>query len=93
MNEGTDVAKSAADVILTRPSLTGVLTAITLSKKASNRIKFNFAWSFVYNFFAILLGAGAFVMARIPPEFAGLGELVSVLPVIAASVLLHFSRS
>jgi len=29
-------------------------------------------------------------MARIPPKFAGLGELVSVLPVIAASVLLHF---
>jgi len=92
MNEGTDVAKSAADVVLTRPSLTGVLIAITISKKASNRIKFNFAWSFVYNLFAILLGAGVFVKTRIPPEFAGLGELVSVLPVIAASVLLHFSR-
>lgn len=42
--------------------------------------------------FAILLGAGAFVKARIPPEFAGLGELVSVLPAIAAAVLLRFSE-
>lgn len=90
MNEGTGVAKSAADVVLTHPSLAGVLTAITLSKNASNRIKFNFAWSFVYNLFAILLGAGAFVRAQIPPEFAGLDELGSFLPVIVASVLFAF---
>ena len=93
MNEGTDVAKSAADVVLMRPSLTGVLTAIAISKKASNRVVFNFTWSFVYNLFAILLAAGAFVDARIPPEFAALGELVSVLPVIVAALLLRFSRS
>ncbi|GKT46291.1 P-type cation-transporting ATPase [Colletotrichum spaethianum] len=92
MNEGTDVAKSAADVVLMRPSLAGVLTAISISKKATHRIAFNFGWSFVYNLFAILLGAGAFVNARIPPEFAGLGELASVLPVIAAAVLLRWSK-
>ncbi|OHW97735.1 copper-translocating p-type ATPase [Colletotrichum incanum] len=92
MNEGTDVAKSAADVVLMRPSLTGILTAISISKKAIHRIAFNFGWSFVYNLFAILLGAGAFVNARIPPEFAGLGELASVLPVIAAAVLLRWTK-
>lgn len=79
MNEGTDVAKSAADIVLMRPSLSGVLIAITVSRRASHRIAFNFAWSAVYNLFAILLAAGAFVHARIPPEFAGLGELVSKL--------------
>ncbi|KZL64818.1 copper-translocating P-type ATPase [Colletotrichum tofieldiae] len=93
MNEGTDVAKSAADVVLMRPSLTGILTAISISKKAIHRIAFNFGWSFVYNLFAILLGAGAFVNARIPPEFAGLGELASVLPVIAAAVLLRWTKA
>ncbi|KAJ2904700.1 copper-translocating P-type ATPase [Zalerion maritima] len=93
MNEGgTDVAKSAADVVLMRPSLSGVLTVIGVSKKAVRRIIFNFTWSFVYNLFAILLGAGAFVRARIPPEYAGLGELVSVLPVIIAAVLLRWSK-
>ncbi|OLN96724.1 P-type cation-transporting ATPase 2 [Colletotrichum chlorophyti] len=92
MNEGTDVAKGAADVVLMRPSLTGILTAIAISRKAVHRIAFNFGWSFVYNLFAILLGSGAFVNARIPPEFAGLGELASVLPVIAAAVLLRWSK-
>ncbi|KAL8893308.1 MAG: hypothetical protein Q9192_005398, partial [Flavoplaca navasiana] len=46
MNEGTDVAKSAADVVLMRPSLAGVITTIDISKKSINRIKFNFGWSF-----------------------------------------------
>jgi Cu2+-exporting ATPase len=92
MNEGTDVAQSAADVVLMRPSLAGILTMMNASRKSVNRIKFNFGWSFVYNTFAVLLAAGAFVNARIPPEFAGLGELVSVLPVIAAAVLLRWSK-
>jgi Cu2+-exporting ATPase len=92
MNEGTDVAQSAADVVLMRPSLGGILTMMNASRKSVNRIKFNFGWSFVYNTFAVLLAAGAFVNARIPPQFAGLGELVSVLPVIAAAVLLRWSK-
>ena len=92
MNEGTDVAQSAADVVLMRPSLAGIPTMMNASRKSVNRIRFNFAWSFVYNTFAVLLAAGAFVNARIPPEFAGLGELVSVLPVIFAAVLLRWSK-
>ncbi len=92
VNEGTDVAQSAADVVLMRPSLAGILTMMDVSRKSVNRIKFNFTWSFVYNTFAVLLAAGAFVNARIPPEFAGLGELVSVLPVIVAALLLRWSK-
>ncbi|KAF2681944.1 copper-translocating P-t [Lentithecium fluviatile CBS 122367] len=99
ISTGTDVAQSAADVVLMRPNLSGVLIMIAISKKAIRRIAFNFGWSFVYNLFAVLLGAGAFVAAgkkgvdvRIPPEFAGLGELVSVLPVIAAAVALRWTK-
>jgi P-type E1-E2 ATPase len=89
MSSGTDLAQSAADIVLVRPKLSGVLTVINVSKKAMRRVAFNFGWSFV---FAVLLGGGAFVHARIPPEFAGLGELVSVLPVVLAAVLLKWSR-
>jgi heavy metal translocating P-type ATPase len=92
MNEGTDVAKSAADIVLMRPNLAGILIAITVSRKSMGRVMFNFGWSFVYNIFAILLAAGAFVHARIPPEFAGLGELVSVLPVVTAGMLLKWAQ-
>ncbi|KAG9724968.1 heavy metal translocatin, partial [Aureobasidium melanogenum] len=93
MNEGgTDIAQSAADVVLMRPDLGGILVLIDISRKSVRRIFFNFGWSFVYNLFAILLAAGAFVNARVPPEFAGLGEVVSVLPVIAVAMLLRWSK-
>jgi Cu2+-exporting ATPase len=93
INEGTDVAQSAADAILMRPSLKGILTLIDLSKAFWRRVVFNFVWSFVYNLFAILLAAGAFAgKARIPPQYAGLGELVSVLPVIGVAVALRWKK-
>jgi Cu2+-exporting ATPase len=91
---GTDVARSAADVVLVRPRLTSCLTVIGVSKVAIRRIAFNFGWSFVYNLFAVLLAAGAFTRldARIPPQYAGLGELVSVLPVIGAAVTMRLAK-
>jgi len=92
MAGGTDVAKSAADVVLTHPSLTGILALIELSHASMRRVYLNFAWSFIYNLFAILLAAGAFVTARIPPAYAGLGELVSVLPVIAVAMHLRWMK-
>ncbi|KAK0747305.1 E1-E2 ATPase-domain-containing protein [Apiosordaria backusii] len=94
-DSAAEVAKSAADIVLMRPDLQGILTVIDLSRKSVHRIIFNFCWSFVYNLFAVLLAAGAFVSlnnARIPPQFAGLGELVSVLPVILAAVLLRWAK-
>jgi Cd2+-exporting ATPase len=92
MNSGSDVAQTAADVVLVRPYLGGILALLDLSKAAFHRIFFNFAWSFVYNLFAILLAAGAFVNARIPPQYAGLGEIVSVLPVILIALQLRWFK-
>lgn len=92
VNGGSDVAQTAADVILMRPYLGGVLVLLDLSKTAFHRMMFNFGWSFVYNLFAILLAAGALVQARIPPEYAGLGEIVSVLPVILIALQLRWFK-
>jgi Cu2+-exporting ATPase len=92
MNSGTDVAQSAADAVLVRAALSGILALIDLSQAAFRRITFNFIWSFVYNTFAVLLAAGAFVKARIPPQYAGLGELVSVLPVILIALQLRWFK-
>lgn len=89
----TAIAQSAADVVLIRPYLSGILVLLDLSAAAYRRIQFNFAWSFVYNVFAILLAAGAFVNARIPPRFAGLGEIVSVVPVVLVAVQLRWARA
>ena len=92
MNEGTEIAQSAADAILMRPSLKGVLVMMDLSKAFYRRVVFNFTWSCVYNIAAILLAAGAFPHARIPPQFAGLGEIVSILPVIAVAMHLKWVK-
>jgi heavy metal translocating P-type ATPase len=83
---GSDVAKGAADVVLMTSRLQDVLILLDISKAAFRRIVANFGWSACYNMFAILLAAGAFVgvgkEVRIQPQWAGLGELVSVLPVV-----------
>ncbi|MCJ1388348.1 hypothetical protein MMC18_001194 [Xylographa bjoerkii] len=92
MSEGTDVASSAADAVLLRPALSGILVLMDLSTAFHRRVCFNFLWAFVYNVFAILLAGGAFVNARIPPQYAGLGELVSVLPVVAIAMQLRWSK-
>ncbi|KAK0121744.1 hypothetical protein ONS95_010030 [Cadophora gregata] len=92
INGGTDVAHSAADAVLMNASLKRIITLIDLSKAFYRRVVFNFAWSFVYNLFAILLAAGAFPRARIPPAYAGLGELVSVLPVVLIAMQLRMKK-
>lgn len=90
INDGTEVAKSASDVILLTPALDGVLVLIDLSTVVMNRVKFNFGWSFIYDTIAILLAA--FVKVHIPPTYARLGELVSVLPVLAIALQLRLVK-
>ncbi|KEF51058.1 uncharacterized protein A1O9_12874 [Exophiala aquamarina CBS 119918] len=90
VNNGTEVARSASDAVLLTPSLQGILALVDLSKAVMHRIKFNFGWSFTYNTIAILLAAGAFVNVRIEPAYAGLGELISVFPVILAALHLKW---
>ena len=84
VSSGTDVAISAADVIMLNPTNIhkSVETIFRVSESTFRRIVWNFAWSFAYNLFAFLLAAGAFVKFTIRPEYAGLGEMVSIVPVI-----------
>ncbi|EMD38979.1 hypothetical protein CERSUDRAFT_112690 [Gelatoporia subvermispora B] len=91
--EGAGVAAStAADAVLIHPSLTGILTLLQLSDAVSRRILVNFIWCALYNLVAILFAAGAFVNARIAPAFAGLGEIVSVLPVVLVAIHMRWFK-
>ncbi|XPS91998.1 P-type Cu(2+) transporter [Ascochyta lentis] len=88
----TDVAKQAADVVLMTDRLADILILLDISKAAYCRIVANFFWSAAYNIGAVLLAAGTFVAlgkpgteVKIPPQWAGLGELVSVLPVVGVA--------
>lgn len=89
VGDASDVTSSSADVVLLG-SLEGIRLLLMMSKAAFRRIIFNFIWSGIYNLFAILLAAGAFVAFRLPPAYAGLGELVSVVPVVIAATTMLF---
>ncbi|KAG9093519.1 hypothetical protein FRC06_011494 [Ceratobasidium sp. 370] len=82
---GTDVASSAAQVVLISSLSSGLSDVFSLARAARRRIWANFAWAGVYNVVAILLASGVLGKARVPPEYAGLGELVSVLPVVVVA--------
>lgn len=89
---GSDIASTAADATLLRPDLRNILTLLDLSRAAFYRICLTFIWAFTYNLLAILLASGALTAAgpsvRIEPQYAGLGEIVSVLPVILIALQL-----
>jgi Cu2+-exporting ATPase len=91
IGSASDVTSAVADVVLLG-GLDGVMTLLELSRRAYRRILFNFVWTFIYNTFAILLAAGAFVKVRIPPAYAGLGEIVSIAPVILVAASLVWLR-
>lgn len=87
---GVHAASAAADAVLIHSSLDGILALIGLSDAVRRRIMLNFAWAALYNIVAILFAAGAFVDARVAPAYAGLGEVVSVLPVIMVAMQLRW---
>jgi len=57
MSNGTDIAMEAADITLLNGDLTGVVTAIKLSKQTIRTIKQNLFWAFIYNVIGIPLAA------------------------------------
>ncbi|KAK3723892.1 hypothetical protein LTR37_001376 [Vermiconidia calcicola] len=87
IGNASDVTKGVCDVTLLS-GLDGILFFLNVSKRSFRRIVFNFIWSAVYNVFAIMLASGALVKFRIQPAYAGLGEIVSVVPVVLAAMSL-----
>ena len=88
----SDLSRGASDIVLLNDDLGAIVTLLDLSKSAFRRIVFNFVWTGVYNLVAILLASGAAVRFRVPPAYAGLGEIVSVLPVVLVALSLRWVR-
>jgi len=60
---GTDVAVETGDITLIRGDLTGITTAISLSKRTMRTIKQNLFWAFAYNSALIPVAAGVLYLA------------------------------
>lgn len=88
VGSSSDLTRAIADVVLIKSNLESLIFLLDVSRAAYWRIMINFAWAAIYNVFAILLAAGVAVKWRIEPAYAGLGELVSVLPVVIVAATL-----
>lgn len=91
IGSASDVTQGVSDVTLLG-GLGGMLSFLDVSRRSFHRIVFNFVWAAVYNVFAILLASGALVKVRVPPAYAGLGEIVSVGPVVLAAASLMWKK-
>jgi Cu+-exporting ATPase len=85
MGSGTDVAMSAADLILLRDDLGVVPDAIRLARGTFRTIRQNLAWAFGYNIAAIPLAAAGFLN----PLIAGAAMTLSSAFVVTNSVRLQ----
>jgi P-type Cu+ transporter len=85
LGSGTDVAISAADLIVLRDDLGVLPEAIELARATLGAIRRNLAWAFCYNIAAIPLAAAGFLN----PLIAGAAMAASSAFVVASSVRLR----
>ncbi|KAJ7476887.1 E1-E2 ATPase-domain-containing protein [Mycena galericulata] len=86
---GADVAAAAAGALVTGESMQrGVLGALDVAKHAQQHMVVALGWCVLYNAAALLFAGGVFVRVRIEPQWAGLGELVSLVPVLVVGLAL-----
>ena len=95
IGRGADIAVDAADVVLSSPSLFGVIDALSLSRAVLSNIKENLFWAFFYNLIGIPLAAGAFVSLlgfSLPPAFSAAAMSLSSVTVVSNALRLNFHR-
>ena len=93
---GTDVAIESSDITLISGTLTGVSTAIQLSRATMRNIRQNLVFAFAYNVIGIPIAAGVlypFVGLRLSPMIAAAAMAMSSLSVVSNSNRLRGFRS
>lgn len=91
IGNGTDVAIESADVILTRSTLSQLVTAISLSRATIKNIKQNLFFAFFYNSLGIPLAAGVFYTAlgwQLNPMFGAFAMSMSSVSVVTNALRL-----
>lgn len=95
MNSGTDIAKSAGDILLINNDLHSVIRVIKISEKTMQIIKQNLFWAFIYNIICIPIAAGALYPINgtfLEPHFAALAMSFSSVTVVLNSLRLKIYK-
>ncbi|HDQ98779.1 MAG TPA: hypothetical protein ENN51_00630, partial [candidate division WOR-3 bacterium] len=82
------VAIEASDVTLVRGSLTGVVTAVRLSRATFVKIRQNLFWAFIYNLVAVPLA----MFGMLHPLIAEIAMAASSINVVTNSLRLKRAR-
>ena len=92
MGTGVDVAVEAADIVLMRSDLLGVVDAIGLSRRTMRIVRQNLFWAFIYNVIGIPIAAGALYPAfglLLTPAMAAAAMAASSVSVVTNSLRLR----
>ena len=92
---GTDIAMDSADVVLMTGALTGVVSAVELSKATIRNIKQNLFWAFFYNALCIPVAAGALYPAlgwQLSPMLGAAAMSMSSVFVVSNALRLRFFK-
>ena len=92
---GTDVAVESADMVLLKGNLTGVATALELSRAVIKNIKENLFWAFFYNVLGIPLAAGVLYGPlgwKLNPMVAAAAMSFSSVCVVSNALRLRFFK-
>ncbi|AOA62054.1 Cu(+2)-transporting P-type ATPase [Komagataella phaffii CBS 7435] len=91
---GTDVAIEAADIVLLSNdsnSISGLISALSISRATFKKIKMNFFWAFIYNAFMLPIAMGVFLVPfglYLHPMVASAAMAFSSVSVVLNSLLL-----
>jgi len=83
-SSGTDVAAEAGSVVLMKNDPMDIVRLIKLSRAASQKIKQNLFWAFIYNIIGIPIAA----LGLLNPMIAGMAMALSSVTVVTNSLLL-----
>ncbi|ACY21849.1 heavy metal translocating P-type ATPase [Gordonia bronchialis DSM 43247] len=78
MGRGTDIAIGAADIVLMRSNLLGVVQALDLARATQRTIRVNLVWAFGYNIAALPVAAAGLLNPLIAGAAMGLSSLFVV---------------
>jgi len=85
MSHGTDVARTAADIVLMRDDLRVLPWLFDLSKITMRRVKENLGWAFIYN----IIGIGLAMAGLMKPVYAALAMVMSSIFVTANAMRMN----